>query len=162
MGLNNLKPPPGACKIRKKRIGRGPGSGWGKTATRGHKGQRSRSGATIKAGFEGGQMPLQRRMPKRGFKNFCRREVAVINVGDLMRFEDNAVVDPAALSGAGLIRRETELVKILSNGDLSKPLTVRAQRFSEAAKKKIESAGGKAEVIDKIRRSTKTDPTKES
>jgi len=101
-------------------------------------------------------------MPKRGFKNFCRERVAVVNIGDLMRFDDNAVVDPAALSAAGMIRRETELVKILSKGDLKKPLTVRAQKFSQAAKQKIESAGGKAEVIDKIRRSKKSESTKES
>ena len=162
MGMNNLTPPAGARKKRKKRVARGQGSGWGKQGARGHKGQRSRSGATTKTGFEGGQMPLQRRMPKRGFKNYCRVDFRIVNVGDLMRFDDNAVVDPAVLSSVGMIRRESELVKILSNGDLTKPLTVRAQKFSEAAKKKIEAAGGKAEVIEKIRRSKKAESTKES
>jgi large subunit ribosomal protein L15 len=162
MGLNNLQAPAGARKKRKKRVGRGQGSGWGGTAGRGDKGQLSRSGASSAVGFEGGQMPLQRRLPKRGFKNFCRREFTIVHVGDLMRFEDNAVVDPAAMSAVGLIRRETVPVKILADGDLKKPLTVRAQGFSQAARKKIESAGGKAEVIEMIRRSTKTASTKES
>lgn len=161
MGLNDLKAPAGTRRKRKKRVGRGQGSGWGGTAGRGHKGQLSRSGASSAVGFEGGQMPLQRRLPKRGFSNYCRREFTVVHVGDLMRFEDNAVVDPQAMVAAGLIRRETVPVKVLADGDLKKSLTVRAQGFSQAAIKKIEAAGGKAEVID-VRRPAKPAPAKES
>jgi large subunit ribosomal protein L15 len=156
MGLNNLKVPQGARKNRK-RVGRGPGSNWGGTAGRGHKGQLSRSGGKVRIGFEGGQMPLQRRMPKRGFQNYCRQEYVVVNIGDLARFQDNAVVDPVELHKAGMIKHITDMVKVLSSGELNKPLTVKAQGFSKAAKEKIESAGGKVEVIGVIRKNKKSD-----
>lgn len=161
MGLGNLRAPPGARKKSRKRVGRGPASGTGGTAGRGHKGQRSRSGVALGVGFEGGQMPLQRRMPKRGFTNLHRRQYAVVNLGQLERFEPDAVVDPAALHARGLIRHVTDLVKILANGKLDKALTVRAQAFSKIAREKIESAGGKAEVIDQVRRKKKSAPDKE-
>ena len=151
MQLAKLKASSGRRKKRR-RVGRGKGSGWGKTAGRGHKGQLSRSGATLGVGFEGGQMPLQRRMPKRGFKNYCGYRYVVVHCGDLERFEENSVVDPVAMCQAGLLCRPTDLVKILSDGKLQKPLTVRAQGFSKAAKGKIEAVGGKAEVIEKVRR----------
>ena len=157
MGLNNLKAASGARRKRK-RVGRGNSSGWGGTAGRGHKGQLSRSGASIRVGFEGGQMPLQRRMPKRGFKNFCRKEFTVVHIGDLARFEKNAVVDPAAMFEAGLIRRVTDLVKVLADGELDKSIVVHAQGFSQAAKKKIEAAGGKAEIVGKVRKVAKSTP----
>ncbi len=157
MGLHNLKADTGA-RQSKKRVGRGDASGWGGTAGRGHKGQLSRSGASIRVGFEGGQMPLQRRMPKRGFKNYCRKEVAIVHVGDLARFEPNAVVDPAAMLEAGLIRRVTDLVKVLADGDLDKAIVVHAQGFSKAAKKKIEAAGGKVEIVGKVRKIAKSTP----
>ncbi len=160
MGLDKLKARSGTRKKRR-RVGRGSGSGSGGTAGRGHKGQLSRSGVSIHPGFEGGQMPLQRRMPKRGFKNYCRRKVAIVNCKDLDNFEENAVVDPEAMCRAGLIRRKTEWIKVLSNGDLGKKLTVRAQGFSQKAKEKIEAAGGTAEVISRIMRSSKTTPAKE-
>jgi large subunit ribosomal protein L15 len=155
MGLQDLKAASGARR-KKKRVGRGASSGWGGTAGRGHKGQKSRSGAQIAPGFEGGQMPLQRRMPKRGFKNLTAKVFSVVHVGDLERFEQNAVVDPAALFEAGLIRRVTDLVKVLSDGEIKKPVVVHAQGFSKAAKEKIEAAGGKAEVIGKIRKVKKS------
>ena len=113
------------------------------------------------AGFEGGQMPLQRRMPKRGFKNHCRKKVAVVHCKDLARFEESAVVDPEAMCQKGLIRRKTDWVKVLSDGEPGKKLTVRAQGFSKKAKEKIEAAGGKAEVISQIRASSKSTPAKE-
>ncbi|MBW1872124.1 MAG: 50S ribosomal protein L15 [Deltaproteobacteria bacterium] len=146
------------ARKKQKRVGRGNGSGWGGTAGRGHKGQLSRSGASIRVGFEGGQMPLQRRMPKRGFKNYCRKEFAVVHIGDLVRFEQNAVVDPAAMFEAGLIRRVTDLVKVLADGELDKAIVVHAQGFSQAAKKKIEAAGGKAEIVGKVRKAAKSTP----
>jgi large subunit ribosomal protein L15 len=158
MGLFNLKARRGTQKKRK-RVGRGSGSGHGGTAGRGHKGQLSRSGVSISARFEGGQMPLQRRLPKRGFKNYCRRKVAVVHCKDLNDFEENAVVDPEALYRAGLIRQKTEWVKVLSDGDLEKKLVVRG--FSRKAKEKIEAAGGKAEVVSQLKRSSKSSPAKE-
>ncbi len=146
--LSQLKPPAGAVKKRR-RVGRGPGSGLGKTAGRGHKGQNSRSGGGVRPGFEGGQMPLQRRLPKRGFTNIFRKQFEIINVGDLERLAVDGVIsvdilrDQRQLSkniGAGL--------KVLGNGELTTALTVRAHRFSQSARQKIEAAGGKAEVID--------------
>lgn len=146
MDLSNLTPAPGAIKSRK-RVGRGPGSGLGKTAGRGHKGKRSRSGGNSPAGYEGGQMPLQRRLPKRGFHNLNRTEYAVVNVRGLeQQFTAGAVVDPALLVEHGLVRRG-RLVKVLGAGDLTKPLTVKAHKFSEAAKTRIEAAGGTIEVL---------------
>jgi large subunit ribosomal protein L15 len=145
--LHNLQPAPGSRKNRK-RIGRGKGSGSGKTAGRGQKGQNSRSGSHRNPGFEGGQMPLYRRLPKLGgFTPRNRKVYAVVNVVDLERFEANMVVDPAALAGAGLIKKERESVKILGDGELTTSLTVRAHAFTRTAREKIEAAGGKAEVI---------------
>ncbi len=161
MALHDLKAPQGANKKKRKRVGRGTGSGWGKTAGRGNKGQLSRSGAKIGVGFEGGQMPLQRRLPKRGFKNFCKQSVCIINLKDLARFQENTVVDPIALSQAGLLPRTQDLVKILSVGNIDKPLIVRAQRFSKSAREKIEAAGGKVEIIDPVRKQTRANQIEE-
>lgn len=142
MELNNLKPKKGA-RHAKKRVGRGPGSGHGKTSSRGEKGQKSRSGYTSSLGFEGGQMPLHRRIPKRGFTNIFKKENAVVNVADLERFDNGATVDEAALRQAGLVKgRFDGGVKILGGGELSKKLTVVATKFSESARKAIEAAGG--------------------
>lgn len=146
MKLNQLTATPGATKERK-RIGRGYGAGTGKTAGKGHKGQKARAGHGMRPGFEGGQMPMQRRIPKRGFNNIFAKEIVSINVGTLNKFEDGASVDSAALMEAGILKKECDGVKILSNGTLTKKLTVKANAFSAAAKEKIEAAGGKAEVI---------------
>ena len=131
----------------KKRIGRGHGSGWGKTAGKGHKGQNARSGGGVRPGFEGGQMPLQRRIPKRGFNNIFAKKVAAVNVGELEKFGEGSVIDANELISMGLINRSFDKVKILGEGNLTKSLTVKAQMFSKSAQQKIESAGGKAEVI---------------
>ena len=146
MKLNQLTATPGSTKERK-RIGRGYGSGTGKTAGKGHKGQKARAGRGQRPGFEGGQMPLQRRVPKSGFNNIFAKEIVSLNVGTLNQFEDGAVVDAAALVETGILRKSCDGVKILANGELKKKLTVKATAFSEAAKAKIEAAGGKAEVI---------------
>lgn len=146
MKLNQLTATPGATKARK-RIGRGYGAGTGKTAGKGHKGQKARAGHGMRPGFEGGQMPLQRRIPKRGFNNIFAKDIVSVNVGSLNGFEDGAAVDAAALMEAGIIKKCGDGVKILANGELTKKLTVKASAFSEAAKAKIEAAGGKAEVI---------------
>ena len=146
MKLNQLTATPGATKERK-RIGRGYGAGTGKTAGKGHKGQKARAGHGQQPGFEGGQMPLQRRIPKRGFNNIFAKEIVAVNVGSLNKFEDDATVDAAALTQAGILKKACDGVKILSNGKLEKKLTVKANAFSAAAKEKIEAAGGKAEVI---------------
>ena len=146
MKLNQLTATPGATKERK-RIGRGYGAGTGKTAGKGHKGQKARAGHGQRPGFEGGQMPMQRRLPKRGFNNIFAKEIVSINVGSLNKFEDGASVDAAALVEAGIIKKTCDGVKILSNGELKKKLAVKANAFSQAAKEKIEAAGGKAEVI---------------
>jgi len=146
MKLNELRPPEGATK-KKKRIGRGEGSGHGGTSTKGHKGLKARAGGTIQPGYEGGQMPIQRRLPKRGFKNPFHKEYEIVNLQDLARFPSGAVVDLAALRESGLVKKIRFGVKILGQGDLPHPLTVRAHHFSFAAKSKIEAAGGKAEVI---------------
>jgi large subunit ribosomal protein L15 len=146
MKLNELTKVPGSTQDAK-RIGRGHGSGNGKTAGKGHKGQKARAGHGFRPGFEGGQMPLQRRIPKRGFNNIFATEVTAINVGSLNSFEDGAVVDIAALIDAGIVKRNCDNVKVLSNGEISKKLTVKVNAYSEAAKAKIEAAGGKAEVI---------------
>ena len=146
MKLNQLSAVPGATN-EAKRIGRGHGSGNGKTAGKGHKGQKARAGHGMRPGFEGGQMPLQRRIPKRGFNNIFAKEVVSVNVGTLNRFENGAQVDLEALLAAGVLKKEGDALKILANGELTKKLTVKAQAFSEAAKAKIEAAGGKAEVV---------------
>jgi large subunit ribosomal protein L15 len=146
MRIHDLSPLERSRKKRK-RVGRGVGSGHGRTSCRGHKGQKARSGGTIVPGFEGGQMPLQRRLPKRGFTNVFRKEVAVVNVKDLNRFGASAVVDLKALQSAGLIRKAEAGVKVLGKGDLAQALTVKVNRVSKTAKEKIESAGGKVELL---------------
>ena len=147
MKLHELTATPGSVRERR-RIGRGHGSGWGKTAGKGHKGQKARAGRGMRPGFEGGQMPLQRRLPKRGFNNIFAAEIVAVNLGSLeKKFENGAVVDAQALIDAGVIKKAGDGVKILANGNLTKSLTVKASAFSEAAKQKIEAAGGKAEVI---------------
>jgi large subunit ribosomal protein L15 len=144
--LSTLKPPPGS-RHRKVRVGRGMGSKLGKTAGRGNKGGKSRSGYSHRRGFEGGQMPLHRRVPKRGFRNPFAEERAVVNVGQLAGFPAGATVTPELLRERGLVRRERAGVKILGEGELSVPLVVRAQAFSRSAREKIQAAGGKAEVV---------------
>ncbi len=146
MDLSNLQPAPGSTKNRK-RIGRGPGSGTGKTSGKGHKGQNARSGGGVKPGFEGGQMPLQRRLPKRGFTPLTRKEYALVNLGDLEVFEAGSTVDLAAYASAGLVGRLKDGVKVLADGELTKSLTIQAHKFSKSAVAKIEAAGGKVEVI---------------
>ena len=146
MNLSTLRPAEGSKQSNNFRRGRGHGSGNGKTAGKGHKGQKARSGAP-RPGFEGGQMPLYRRIPKRGFTNINSKEIVAINVDKLNKFEDGAVVTVAALLEAGVISNPKDGVKILGNGELTKKLTVQANAFSASAKEKIEALGGKAEVI---------------
>ncbi len=146
MKLYELSPAAGSVKDVK-RIGRGHGSGNGKTAGKGHKGQNARSGGGVRPGFEGGQMPMTRRIPKRGFNNIFATKYSVINVSDLDQFVDGTVVDADLLKASGLIRKTNDGVKILGNGELTKNLTVKAAAFSASAKEKIEKAGGKAEVM---------------
>ncbi len=145
--LSQLESPRGANK-KKKRLGRGDASGHGGTSTKGHKGQRARSGGYHKLGFEGGQMPLIRRVPKRGFTNIFHKEFSIINVGDLARFKSGTRVDPQALCDNGLLNHLREPIKILGDGDLSVALTVKAHSFSKSAIEKIEKAGGKVEKIE--------------
>lgn len=147
MKLHELSPAEGSKKAVK-RIGRGAGSGQGKTAGKGHKGAKARSGYSRRPGFEGGQMPLQRRVPKRGFNNIFRTEYAVVNVASLEeRFEADAVVDAESLKVCGLIKKELDGIKVLGNGEITKALTVKVSAISESAKAKIEAAGGKVEVL---------------
>ena len=146
MELSNLKPKKGA-RHTKKRIGRGPGSGHGKTAGRGEKGQKSRSGYRSQLGFEGGQMPLQRRLPKRGFKNIFKQEHAIVNVSDLERFDNGSTVDEGALRKAGLVKGQNDGIKILGDGKLTKKLNVHAAKFSASARRQIEAAGGTCQEI---------------
>ncbi len=147
MKLHELSPAEGSKKAVK-RIGRGHGSGQGKTAGKGHKGQKARSGGGVRPGFEGGQMPMQRRLPKRGFNNIFAKTVVSINVGSLeKKFDDGAVVDTQALIGAGLVKNSFDSIKILGNGNLTKKLEVKVAAYSASAKEKIEAAGGKAEVV---------------
>ncbi|MHB8123275.1 MAG: 50S ribosomal protein L15 [Desulfuromonadaceae bacterium] len=146
MELNNLRPSIGSTKNRK-RIGRGTGSGHGKTATKGHKGQKARSGGSIKAGFEGGQMPLQRRLPKRGFTPLDRVVFSLVNISQLDVFEAGSVIDVTALISKGLIKSDRFAVKILGNGDITKSLKISANKFSQSAKDKIIAAGGSVEEI---------------
>ena len=146
MKLSNLSPAEGSNRDVK-RIGRGHGSGNGKTAGKGHKGQKARAGRGMRPGFEGGQMTLQRRIPKRGFNNIFATEYAEVNVDKLNVFEDGATVDAVALIEKGIIKKELDGVKILGNGELTKNLTVKAAAFTAGAAKKIEAAGGKAEVM---------------
>ncbi len=146
MKLNELKYQDGARDSRK-RVGRGQGSGLGKTSGKGHKGQNSRSGGGVALGFEGGQTPLFKRIPKRGFTNYTRKEYAIVNVDSLNVFEDDVVVDFEALKAVGLLKKGLDGVKILGQGELSKKLTVKANKFSKSAQAAIEKAGGKVEVI---------------
>lgn len=146
MKLEELKSPAGANN-RVKRVGRGTGSGHGKTSTRGHKGQKSRSGGGVRPGFEGGQMPLQRRLPKRGFTNIFKKEYAIVNIRDLNIFEDGSEITPEVLQNAGLINSVKEEVKILGDGELEKKLTIRAHKISRQAEEKVTARGGRVEVI---------------
>ena len=147
MKLHTLYQPEGAVKERK-RVGRGVATGTGKTAGKGHKGQNARSGGGVRPGFEGGQLPLFRRLPKRGFSNApFKIEYATINVSDLDKFEDGAVVTPELLKEMGILKQQLDGVKVLGNGELTKKITVKANRFSKTAVEKIEKMGGKAEVI---------------
>jgi large subunit ribosomal protein L15 len=146
MDLSNLQPSYGSTQS-KKRIGRGHGSGTGKTAGKGHKGQNARSGGGVKPGFEGGQMPLQRRLPKRGFTPLSRKVYCLVNLRDLELFDAGSVVDLEALGKAGLIGQPKDGIKILGDGELTKALTVKAHKFSKSAQAKIEAAGGTVEVI---------------
>jgi len=146
MKLHELSPAKGSRKKRK-RVGRGPGSGHGKTSCRGHKGQKARSGGGPARGFEGGQMPLQRRLPKRGFTNLFRKEYNIINVEDLNRFDANVKVDAVALKEKGLIRKKKDGVKLLGKGQMEHPVVIKVQRASRVAREKVEAAGGKIEII---------------
>ncbi|MDO4944057.1 MAG: 50S ribosomal protein L15 [Ruminococcus sp.] len=146
MKLHELSPAAGSTKDVK-RIGRGHGSGQGKTAGKGHKGQKARSGGGVRPGFEGGQTALARRIPKRGFNNIFATKYAIVNVSDLEKFVDGTVVDTELLKASGIIKKELDGIKVLGNGELTKNLTVKAAKFSAAAKEKIEKAGGKAEVM---------------
>ena len=149
MKLNDLRPQAGGGTKKRKRVGRGTSSGHGKTSGRGHDGQKSRSGGGVRPGFEGGQMPLIRRIPKRGFTNIFAKEYAIINVEDLNRFEDNTLVTPELLISEGMVKRGKVVdgIKVLGDGDVNKKLTVKAHKFSKTAAEKIEAAGGKVEVI---------------
>lgn len=146
MKLNELKPAEGSRKAEV-RVGRGTGSGRGKTSCRGHKGQNARSGGGVRPGFEGGQMPIYRRLPKRGFKNIWAKQFAEVNVETLNRFEDGTEVDAVALVEIGILKNVYDGIRILGNGEISKKLTVKAQGFTKSAVAKIEAAGGKTEVI---------------
>ena len=147
MDLSNLQPAEGSTKNSKKRLGRGQGSGKGGTSTRGHKGAQSRSGYSKKIGFEGGQMPLQRRIPKRGFKNIFRIEYAIVNLDTIDAMKDDAVVTPELLVEKGVIKDVKDGIKVLGNGSIQRSVTIKAHAFSAAATAKIEAAGGKTEVI---------------
>ncbi len=144
--IHNLSPVKGSRKA-KKRIGRGPGSGHGKTSCRGHKGQKSRSGGSIPPGFEGGQMPLQRRLPKRGFTNIFKKHYALINIRDLKQFDPNSDLDIAALKNSRLVKSVRDRVKLLGDGEISHPIMIRVNKVSKTAREKIESAGGRVELI---------------
>jgi len=146
MRINDLSPVKGSRK-RKKRVGRGPGSGHGKTSCRGHKGQKSRSGGSIRPGFEGGQMPIHRRLPKRGFTNIFKKEYVLVNVKDLERFDADSTLDIDALKDAGLVKDVKDGVKLLGDGAISRPLTVKVHKVSKVAREQIEAAGGKVEMI---------------
>lgn len=146
MKLNELSPPNGSRKARK-RLGRGVGSGTGTTAGRGTKGQNSRSGGGVRPGYEGGQMPIHRRLPKRGFTNIFRKHFAVVNIRDLAKFESGSVVDEVALVRSGLVKGRRNGIKLLGKGDIDYPLTIKLDRISKSAREKIESAGGSVEAL---------------
>ncbi|NJL58583.1 MAG: 50S ribosomal protein L15 [Desulfobacteraceae bacterium] len=148
MRLHDLSPAEGSVKS-KKRVGRGIGSGHGKTSCRGSKGQRARSGGGVRPGYEGGQMPIHRRLPKRGFSNYGFKKIfAIVNLQDLAKFESGAVVDEAALVKAGMVKGPRDGIKVLGKGEITIPLTIRVDRISEGAKTKIEACGGKVELIE--------------
>lgn len=146
MRIHDLSPVKGSKK-RRKRVGRGPGSGHGKTSCRGHKGQNSRSGGGVPPGFEGGQMPLHRRLPKRGFTNIFKKHYSLIHIRDLNRFTPNSTLDIEALENAGLVKRIKDGVKLLGDGEISHPLVIKVHKVSKTAREKIENAGGKVEVV---------------
>lgn len=146
MRIEDIRPAEGSTK-NKKRVGRGVGSGHGKTSCKGHKGQKARSGGTKGAGFEGGQMPLQRRVPKRGFKNIFKKEYAIVNLDILEALKDEAVITPELLIEKGVIKKMKDGLKVLANGSIQRPVTIKANAFSTSAAAKIEAAGGKTEVI---------------
>ena len=146
MRIEDIRPAEGSTK-NKKRVGRGVGSGHGKTSCKGHKGQKARSGGTKGAGFEGGQMPLQRRIPKRGFTNIFKKEYAIINLDTLEALKDDAVITPELLIEKGVIKKMKDGLKVLANGSIQRPVTIKANAFSASAAAKIEAAGGKTEVI---------------
>ncbi|GIQ71213.1 50S ribosomal protein L15 [Xylanibacillus composti] len=146
MKLHELQPAPGSTHVRKRK-GRGIGSGNGKTAGKGHKGQNARSGGGVRPGFEGGQNPLFRRLPKRGFTNIHRKEFAIINLDDLNRFAEGTEVTPETLLESGVVKNAKDGIKVLGNGELQVKLTVKAHKFSQSAVEKIQAAGGKSEVI---------------
>ena len=146
MRIEDIRPAEGSTK-NKKRVGRGVGSGHGKTSCKGHKGQKARSGGTKGAGFEGGQMPLQRRIPKRGFTNIFKKEYAIINLDTLDALKDDAVITPELLIEKGVIKKMKDGLKVLANGSIQRPVTIKANAFSTSAAAKIEAAGGKTEVI---------------
>ncbi|MCK5783613.1 MAG: 50S ribosomal protein L15 [Desulfobacterales bacterium] len=146
MKLNELSPAEGSRSSRK-RLGRGVGSGWGKTAGRGSKGHRSRSGGGVRPGFEGGQMPLHRRLPKRGFANIFKKKIVILNIADLKRFESGSIVDEATLLSVGMAKGVYDAIKLLGNGDIDYPITVKVNAASKSAIDKIEAAGGKVEVV---------------
>ncbi len=146
MDLSHLRPAAGATK-KSKRIGRGPGSGHGKTSGKGHKGKGSRSGGNTPPGYEGGQMPLSRRLPKFGFRNPFREEFSIVNIGSLERFEGGSIIDSDMLIKVGLVKNDKKKIKILADGTLTKSLTVKAQAFSKQAQEKITASGGTVEVV---------------
>jgi large subunit ribosomal protein L15 len=146
MRVQDLSPPEGSTKKRK-RVGRGPGSGHGKTSCRGHKGEKARSGGSIAPGFEGGQMPLTRRLPKRGFTNIFKKSYAIVNLKDLSRLGQRDVIDIETLKDAGLVKKIQDGVKVLGEGEITYPLVLKANRVSKTAKSKIEGAGGKVEIL---------------
>ena len=146
MRIHDLSPAEGSKKKRK-RVGRGPGSGHGKTACRGHKGQKSRSGGGVRPGFEGGQMPIHRRLPKRGFTSLFREEYLLVNLGDLRGFAESAVIDREALVSAGLIKKKAGAVKLLGGGEIVTPVVIRVAKVSRSAREKIEAAGGRVEIV---------------
>jgi len=146
MRIHDLSPSKGSRKSTK-RVGRGPGSGHGKTSCRGHKGQKSRSGGSIPPGFEGGQMPLHRRLPKRGFTNIFKKHYALINIKDLARFDPNSDLGIADLKNSGLVKKVGDGVKLLGDGEMTHPVTIKVNKVSKTARAKIEAAGGKIEII---------------
>ena len=146
MRIHELSPMRGSIKKRK-RVGRGPGSGHGKTACRGHKGQNSRSGGGVRPGFEGGQMPLQRRLPKRGFNNIFKKKYALINIKGLSRFEPDSILDVETLIDAGMVKRVNDGIKLVGDGEISHPLVIKVHKASKTAVAKIEAAGGRVEIL---------------